>query len=115
MSYEYDIFLSYKRGGDVEDWVVNHFYDRLLRCLEGVMDRDPKIFIDKTIKTGSSWPDVLKNALKSSRILVSVWSPPYFRSPWCDAEWKSMLERERIKQLTSQQRPEGLVLSLIHI
>lgn len=40
MPYEYDIFLSYKRGGDVEDWVVNHFHERLLRCLEGVMDRD---------------------------------------------------------------------------
>ena len=107
--YEWDFFLSYKRGGDVEEWVRNHFKPRLERSLENELHDKKKIFIDTSTRTGTKWPQNIKKALKNSKILISIWSPPYFLSDWCDAEWRSMRKREEQVGLTSEERPEGLV------
>jgi hypothetical protein len=94
--YDYDLFVSYTRKGPVGEWVHNHFYPRLSAWLAVYWDsdRDPQIFIDSQIETGTRWSDVLKEKLLRSRCLVAVLSPPYFRRPWCLAEWRSMWERE---------------------
>ena len=47
--YEWDFFLSYKRGGDVEEWVRNHFKPRLERSLENELHDKKKIFIDLSL------------------------------------------------------------------
>jgi len=114
--YEYDVFVSYQRGssdgpGGTEvlskdgEWVQDVFYPELKRCLDQERSHfEP--FIDEEIQVGARWPDKLKTALHRSRIMLAVWSVPYFESPWCRSEWHSMLEREKYiqtKQNTSMQ------------
>ncbi len=102
--YVYDIFLSYRRKPPVGDWVRNHFYPLIEKWLPLCMPYEPKIFIDlKQIETGAAWPLTLKNALKTSRCLMPVWSEDYFRSTWCMAEWKTFVARERLLEVQEDQ------------
>lgn len=105
MDYEWDVFISYSHKGHVRDWVKNHFHRELMLSLEDVLPDDPRIFIDHEIPTGSQWPERLEAALLRSRCLVTVWSPPYFRSEWCMAEWVSMRKREATLKEVNGQSP----------
>ncbi|MGI3226040.1 TIR domain-containing protein [Streptomyces sp. GTA36] len=105
MDYEWDVFISYCHRGHVKDWVINHFHHELKLCLEDELPQDPRIFIDFEIPVGSQWPDRLANALSKSRCLVPIWSPPYFRSEWCMAEWASMREREDLMRNPNSPTP----------
>ena len=98
MSYQYDVFLSYRRSGhgNAGQWVRNHFHPLLRDCLSDQVGWEPTIFFDLEVETGLRWPDLLADALRRSKMLVAVWSPPYFRSSWCLAEWQSMLAREQL-------------------
>lgn len=112
--YVYDIFLSYCRRPPVGDWVRHHFYPLLKDWLPQVMPREPQIFIDlEGIETGSQWPLQLKNALKTSRCLLSVCSPDYFRSPWCRAELYSMIKREHLLGYRTEKQPCGLIYPVV--
>ena len=91
--YRYDIFISYRRSQVVRDWVHNHLLGELRAWLTESMPRDPSIFVDEEIEVGDHWPTALEQALLRSRCMVCVWSPPYFRSRWCMAEWKTMEAR----------------------
>lgn len=92
--YEYDVFISYRRTGNVRDWTHNHLEPRLRRCLADELPDEPSIFFDRDIDAGTPWPDHLVRALHRSRLLLAVWSPPYFTSRWCLAEWRTFLARE---------------------
>ena len=113
MPYSYDIFLSYHRRPPVGDWVRNHFYPKLSEWLAESSGTEPKIFVDWQQETGMHWPENLQAALKGSKLLVPVWSPRYFRSPWCQAELESMWLREHKLGLGTLQRPDGLVLPVV--
>jgi len=112
VSYSYDVFLSYRRSGhgNAGEWVRNHFHPLLVNCLSDELGWEPRIFFDLEAETGSYWPGLLERALLHSKMLVAVWSPPYFRSAWCLAEWRSMLAREK---LVTPNQPDGLVYPVI--
>ncbi|MFD4669530.1 TIR domain-containing protein [Lentzea sp. NPDC058450] len=95
--YQYDVFLSYRRSGpgNAAAWVRDHFHRMLEDCLADELGLTA-VFIDKEVETGSMWPPLLREVLARSKMLVAVWSPPYFHSPWCLAEWRTMEERERV-------------------
>ena len=94
MSYQYDVFISYKRGGLYGDWVHDVFKDLFQAHLNQCLDWDAKIFIDvDNIQTGDAWPKHLQNALADSKCLLGIWSPQYFRSTWCQYECSVMLDR----------------------
>jgi hypothetical protein len=104
--YEFDIFISYRRNGNVAQWVQNHFEPRLRECLTDELPNDPQIFLDKNMEVGARWPDELARALHRSQLLLAVWSPPYFTSRWCLAEWRTMLRRQELLRIDSSR---GLV------
>jgi len=112
-SYEHHVFLSYPRTGDVPDWVRNHLYPVLMRQLESEMSEDPRVFVDETIDTGSVWSDALYRALHRSCCLLAVWTPQFFRSKWCIAEWQTMLRREERLKLGTRENPIGLVYPVV--
>jgi len=96
VAYEYDVFLSYRRQDPVGSWVGNHFDRELRQWLGQALPNDAKIFRDEVdIRVGTEWPVELERALKASKVIVCVWSPDYFRSNWCLAEWISMRERQK--------------------
>jgi len=103
--YKWNIFISYRRNGNVRDWVCNHFAPRLHACLIDELEYEPKIFIDQSIDIGSDWPSELTRALQRSQLLLAVWSPSYFTSRWCLAEWQTMRRREQVLRACGLQNP----------
>jgi len=112
--YEYDLFISYKRTDAVMGWIKNHFHPQIRSWLSENLTRDPKIFIDWEQETGVDWPTNIRVALQRSRYLVAIWSPQYFTSKWCVAEWESMLHREKLLGMRSDQNTKGLVYSVVY-
>jgi len=109
VDYEFDVFVSYSRSaGHVSAWVWNHFYPALKGCLEDETGK-AEIFIDRQMddRIGVPWPEQLAHSLGRSRLLVPVLSAPYFRSPWCTAEWGTMEEREE------KSSTPGLILPVV--
>ena len=112
MSYEYDIFVSYRRTPPVSTWVQNHLRPQLEQWLGAAMTTQPRIFLDVDLETGAVWPEALRHALSRSRFLVPVWSPAYFTSAWCLAEYRTMRAREDLLNLRSSHNPEGLIFPI---
>ena len=93
--YKYDVFFSYKRHDLTQHW-TREVYKRIEHFLDMELARKPVMFVDEeTIEVGERWPAKLQQALRQSRCMVGVWSPPYFRSSWCVSEWQSFLAREK--------------------
>ncbi len=113
MAYEYDVFLSYPRQGNSGDWVRNHFHAQLTGFLDQELVEKPRIYFDAEQPVGVNWPHNLRHALLHSKVLVAVWSPPYFRSEWCLAEWQSMRARESHLGIGDAARPQGLVFPVV--
>lgn len=110
MPYEYDVFISYPRRAPAGDWVRDYFSGLLRDWLSQSMDREAQIFFDReTIETGDAWPERLRRGLAGSRYMVAVWTPPFFRSRWCMAEFLSMRRREHQLRLLTQEEPAGLI------
>lgn len=107
--YEYDLFVSYRRNGNVREWVRNHLVPRLYDCLADELDRDPRIFLDVAQDPGTRWPENLAWALQRSHLLLAVLSPPYFTSRWCLAEWRTIRRREQALGLGGPGNPLGLI------
>jgi hypothetical protein len=112
MAYEYDVFLSYSRKPPVGDWVRNHFFPLLEMWLPQQLPYQAKVFIDEEMgeEPGVQWPGRLRRALLGSKCLVAVWSPSYFRSGWCVAEWKTMEAREQQLGIGPGADPSRLVV-----
>jgi len=111
--YEYDVFISYLHKPPVFGWVFHHFEPVLKEWLSEALGRETEIFTDfESIDTGEDWPLKLQEGLKRSRCMVAVWSPRYFASNWCMAEWESMLTREKDFGFKTTENPLGLVYAV---
>jgi hypothetical protein len=111
--YEFDVFISYIRAGNPHGWMHHNFLPRLKDCLADLLVDEPSVFVDEEMSRGVHWPHQLENALNRSRIMVAVFSPQYFRSPWCLAEWETMVARERLFGLNSAAQPHGLIYPIL--
>jgi hypothetical protein len=96
MAYSYDVFFSYKRDAQSDDWHLT--VKEMLRFWLGQeLRRDVEIFIDtEDIRAGMRWKTRIADALRQSRTIACIWSPLYFQSRWCVSEWKTFMERERL-------------------
>jgi hypothetical protein len=94
MRYEYDAFFSYKRDPESDDW-HECVKDKLTYWVKLELGRsDVRIFFDREdIRSGTRWHAKLAWALQTSRCIVCLWSPLYFRSKWCLSEWRTFAER----------------------
>lgn len=110
MAYIHDVFVSYRHHGAVFQWVHNHFYPRLREWLEASAPTEVSVFIDTTNEAGAVWPQALQNALAGSRLMVAVYSAEYFRSPWCLAEFQTMLQRQVACEIPNKDDARGLII-----
>lgn len=98
--YEYDVFVSYRRDRRgqrlIAPW-ISGVVSRIHHYLGEELPMPVSVFFDvDEIQPGMTWPLTLATALGRSKCLLPVWSPEYFRSQWCLAEWQSFRERERL-------------------
>ena len=114
MAYEYDVFLSYTTAASNGAWVREHLFTALNEQLDNAMPRAPSVFMFQEQESATAWPEALASALRASRVLVAVISPPYFRSPWCLAEWSSMIEREKAVGYGTNQQPRLLIHPVVY-
>jgi len=115
MSYQYDVFISYRRAGGARRWVENHFVPTLEDCLADEMEQPPRVFFDIKIESGTTWPLDLGDKLARSRVLISLWSKNYLRSRWCTLELAHMLAREEEMGFRTAAKPGGLTaICVIH-
>lgn len=96
MTYQAEIFVSYRRSLTVGTWVQDFLVPLLQARLDENSPSNVQIFVDVTTPIGARWPTHLKTKIKNSKILLPVWSADYFRSPWCMAEWESFRAREAL-------------------
>ena len=98
--YDYDLFVSYRREGPGKKRLSTPWLRQVVPRIEHYLsmelpDREPRIFFDvESLEVGDRWPQSIRDALLRSKCLMPIWTPPYFRSQWCMAEWKSFLARE---------------------
>lgn len=73
----FDVFVSYHRGAA-----------RRIEPLTSELARlGYRLFVDQSdIDVGSSFPDRIDRALRTSNIVMACFSPGYFSSKWCLAE-----------------------------
>jgi hypothetical protein len=96
MSYQAEIFVSYRRSPTVGTWVQEFLVPLLDARLNENSPSNVQLFVDVTTPVGARWPNHLKSKIKGSKILLPIWSADYFRSPWCMAEWESFRAREAL-------------------
>lgn len=111
--YEYDIFISYKRGREPERWIERHFQPLLEHYVGLELGRPPAIFRDDRLEAGNTWPAELGIALGVSRVMVPLWTRTYFHSEWCSRELAEMLGREEETGRRSATQPIGLVIPAV--
>lgn len=110
MSYEFHVFLSYRRYGQWPRWVKETFLPKFEHWLGEELGENARVFCDQSLDSGSSWPGRLGAALARSCVLVPLWSRQYFSSEWCRAELAHMRAREEQCGFRTPQRPEGLII-----
>lgn len=115
MSYQYDVFVSYRRNPETLRWIEEHFVPLLSLRLEFELQRKPAIYVDNQIESGASWPTSLALALGASRVLIPLWTGNYLASVWCTEEFSQMLSRESEAQLRTLAKPHGVIIpAFIH-
>jgi hypothetical protein len=95
--YEYEVFFSYKRHPQSLEWTRQVTAKLRFFLSQELNLNEVRMFVDEEeIAPGEKWPLRLQSALRRSKCLVCVWSPMYFQSDWCNSEWQSFRERERL-------------------
>jgi hypothetical protein len=65
-------------------------------------------FDESSIETGVIWKSELADALRSTKVGVTLYSPSYFTSKWCGKEFQVFLNRAALNPTASSQ-PVGIV------
>ncbi len=96
VGYEFDVYISYRRGAPTTQWMETHFLPMFRSFLDMELPYSPNVFQDESsVASGTNWPPRLDAALQRSRCLVSLLTATYFRSDWCLRELFTFFEREK--------------------
>jgi FxsC-like protein len=110
---QYQVFFSYSQSN--ENPYLAQFRKDLsemvsTRC---ALDLEDVLFVDREVlRTGAHWETNIRDALQSTRVLVALWSPHYFRSEWCGREWYVFWQRQLAHAAASgqpQKLPEVVI------
>lgn len=110
LAYEYDVFISYKRYGEWTRWVNETFAATLHQHLAMELGREPRIFVDTRLESGTDWQKDIANKLAFTRVLVPLFSRMYFCSEWCLRELYAIRHVESHFGLRTNHSPGGLIV-----
>lgn len=86
--YRYDLYVSSPSGGTLDSWVEDHLLPLIQEALAARLSRSLRVFFYRaTLSSRGEFRGELAEALQSSRVLLALLSPQYFRSEWCAHEW----------------------------
>lgn len=116
MPYQFDVFISYKRGRINDQWLTEIFLPFFESYLDDELPHRPKIFLDKTgLTPGVDFNNELFQNLICSKCLVAICSPPYFRrSEWCIKEFLTMKYMQEYYKLGVHTVPRTLIWPVIY-
>ncbi|MBW3660538.1 MAG: TIR domain-containing protein [Gemmatimonadetes bacterium] len=89
--FDYDLFISYSHVDNQsltegqKGW-IDAFHQALERRLAQWLESDPEVFRDPKLAGNDYFEDVLPARLRKTAILISIVSPRYAKSPWCQKE-----------------------------
>lgn len=89
--YENDVFVSYSHidnepfGSPPSGW-VDTFHSQLENFLKVHVGKPVEIWRDKRLTGADAFSDEIEQQLRRSAVLVSVVSPGYLQSQWCNRE-----------------------------
>ena len=97
MSYEIDVFVSYAHIDDQslvegERGWISTFHRAFEIRLAQLLGKQPKIFRDPKLQGNDVFAQTLTGSLPKSALLVSILSPRYVRSEWCNRELSEFLK-----------------------
>ena len=98
MTFENDIFVSYAHADNElfdnpQGW-VDRLEKKLRLRLKQLLGADPKVWRDKRELQGNEYfVGEIGDGISSTRLLLSVISPPYVNSRWCRGELKEFSRR----------------------
>jgi len=89
--YTNDVFISYSHidnqpFGDPGGGWVDIFHEQLQNFVNVHVGRRTNVWRDKRLTGGEVFSDEIEQQLRSSAVLVSVMSPGYMQSEWCNRE-----------------------------
>jgi len=86
----YEFFFSYTRGnsGQYLQQFFAHLSDELREQMGLPKGTEVGFFDQQEIELGEEWQETILGALQASKVMVSVYSPGYFKSPYCGKEWQ---------------------------
>ena len=116
MPYQYDVFISYKRGKINEQWMEEIFLPFFINELDNALSTEPRVFIDKKgLTPGVDFENELFSKLIYSKAMVSIWSPPYFRkSEWCVKEFLTSRYKQEYFHLNENTMPKTLLWPVMY-
>ncbi len=89
-----DIFVSYARRDD-SDGLISELAERLREAYGRYLGAKLDVFMDSAdIQVGERWNRRLEAELESSRLVLALLSPSYFRSQYCLKEWDASQGRQ---------------------
>jgi FxsC-like protein len=106
----YYIFFSYSRVHSQEAYLGEFLKDLSTEITQRVgtsKDIEIYFFDQEDIELGRDWKAALVKALQTSKVMVPIYSPPYFDSEYCGKEWQffQMRREEYVKKKLGPELP----------
>jgi hypothetical protein len=93
--YQYKAFFSYKRHPLTDEWHRQLMLHIQLWLSQDLGVPDAAIFFDtRSIENAAVIDQAIRDALRTSEVIISVMSPLYFTSAHCLAEIRTFMSRE---------------------
>jgi TIR domain len=97
-------FFSYARKPD--DPLLEDFFKKL--AAEASISDAGEGFRDTSdIKSGDDWTEAISKAVQTSKVLLCIYTPHFFKSPYCGKEFAAFLKRNAELKYVPVQEADG--------
>lgn len=122
MPYNYDYFISYSHADNQSKDGKSGFIDEFVKKLRDSKEHQEmfggkiNVFFDKTeIHNMSDWDNIIRSNLASSRFLIVLLSPGYFKSEYCAREFDWWMEHEMHRRVLGEGTAPILIVDVANI
>ena len=119
MPYDYDYFISYAHADNKPEDGNPGFVDEFVRKLRNSEEHQKmfgervSVFFDEDeIDSMSDWDNRIRSSLASSRFLIVLLSPSYFKSEYCAREFDWWMQHEMHRRILGEGTAPILIVSV---